>query len=107
VNNGDVLQLQMYTLDNDAIPGIVTISSLSAPALGYTGTASIWDAAVGGTNLGASPQVVTPAVAGVVNYYVEITSNGPGNCANPIRVAVPVYCKYSNCNSKCQSFYHL
>jgi hypothetical protein len=90
VNNGDVLQLQMYTLDNDAIPGIVTISSLSAPALGYTGTASIWDAAVGGTNLGASPQVVTPAVAGVVNYYVEITSNGPGNCANPIRVAVPV-----------------
>ncbi|MBK7692514.1 MAG: T9SS type A sorting domain-containing protein [Bacteroidetes bacterium] len=90
VNNGDVLQLQMYTLDNDAITGVTTISNFSAPALGYTGTASIWDAAVGGNNLGASPQVVTPAVAGVVNYYVEITSNGPGNCSNPIRVAVPV-----------------
>ncbi|MBK7692642.1 MAG: T9SS type A sorting domain-containing protein [Bacteroidetes bacterium] len=90
VNPGDVLQLQMYTIDNDVNQGFVTISALSAPATAINGSVTIWDAPFGGNNLGAPPVTVTPAVAGVVNYYIEITSNPPVVCVNPVRVAIPV-----------------
>ncbi|MBK7692632.1 MAG: T9SS type A sorting domain-containing protein [Bacteroidetes bacterium] len=90
VNTGDILELQMYTIDNDPIQGFTTISNFSAPDAAVNGTAAIWDSPSGGVNLGASPQTVTPAAAGIVNYYVEITSSGPGSCVTPTRIAVPV-----------------
>jgi hypothetical protein len=90
VNPGDVLQLQMYTIDNDVNPGFVTISTFSAPATAINGSVTIWDAPSGGNNLGAPPVTVTPAAAGVANYYIEITSNPPVVCVNPVRVAIPV-----------------
>jgi hypothetical protein len=90
VNPGDIIELQMYTIDNGSPQAFLTITNFAAPDNAVTGTVSIWDAPSGGNNLGAPPQIVTPAVGGVVNYYVEITSNGPGSCVNPVRVAVPV-----------------
>ncbi|MBK7692636.1 MAG: hypothetical protein IPJ31_16530 [Bacteroidetes bacterium] len=45
-----------------------------------------------GNNLGAPPVTVTPAVAGVVNYYIEITSNPPVVCVNPVKGSNTGYC---------------
>ncbi|MCZ2139826.1 MAG: hypothetical protein LC096_00400, partial [Bacteroidia bacterium] len=87
VNAGDVFAFRMYTIDNDAISGNVTISNFTAPAPAATGTVSVWDQPSGGTNLGAPPQVVTPITAGTINYYLEVTS---GVCVNPSRVAIPI-----------------
>lgn len=80
----------MYTLDNDNIPGALTLSNFVAPAQGTGGTVSIWDAPVGGTNLGAPPLTVTPALAGTYKYYVEYTALGLG-CVNPVRDTVELF----------------
>ncbi|MBK9300698.1 MAG: T9SS type A sorting domain-containing protein [Bacteroidetes bacterium] len=87
VNAGDVIELQAYTIDNDPTPCTVTITNFSAPAPPIGGSVSFWDAPIGGTNLGAPPIPVTPAVAGPLTYYAEYTALGSG-CVNPVRDAV-------------------
>jgi hypothetical protein len=87
VNAGDVIELQAYTIDNDPTPCTVTITNFSAPAPQVGGTVTYWDAPTGGTNLGAPPIPVTPAVAGPLTYYAEYTALGSG-CVNPVRDAV-------------------
>ncbi len=87
LNANDTLYLIMSTIDNDIIPGNLTISNFSAPTPAVGGIATIWDSPIGGTNLGGSPITVTPLVAGTYNYYVEYTSLGLG-CTNPTRDTV-------------------
>ncbi|MBK9482709.1 MAG: fibronectin type III domain-containing protein [Bacteroidetes bacterium] len=87
VNAGDVIELQAYTIDNDPTPCTVTITNFSAPAPQVGGTVTYWDAPTGGTNLGAPPIPVTPAVAGPLTYYAEYTALGSG-CVNPVRDVV-------------------
>ena len=89
VNQGDTLYLQAWTLDNDQFAGTITFSNFSAPSAPLTGTVTIWDAPTGGTNLGSSPQTVTPATSGIVNYYAEYTTNLNG-CVNLTRTPIPV-----------------
>lgn len=87
VNGGDTLYLQMWSFDNDGVSGFVTLTNFSAPAAAITGTLKVWDAAVGGNNLGTPPLTVTP-VAGA-QYFIEFTQNITG-CVNPIRELVPL-----------------
>jgi hypothetical protein len=87
VNAGDVVELQAYTIDNDPTPCTVTITNFSAPTPPVGGTVTYWDAPIGGTNLGAPPIPVTPAVAGPLTYYAEYTALGSG-CVNPVRDVV-------------------
>jgi hypothetical protein len=82
-----VIELQAYTIDNDPTPCTVTITNFSAPAPQVGGTVTYWDAPTGGTNLGAPPIPVTPAVAGPLTYYAEYTALGSG-CVNPVRDVV-------------------
>jgi hypothetical protein len=105
---GDVLELQAYTVDNDPIPGNIAISNFSAPTPQVGGTVSFWDAAVGGTNLGAPPVNVTPVAAGTLTYYAEYTTLGTG-CVNPVREPVtltinpnPVVAANATPNSTCE-----
>ncbi|MCZ2141503.1 MAG: hypothetical protein LC096_08970, partial [Bacteroidia bacterium] len=87
VNANDTLYLIIATLDNDATAGTVSISGFSAPTPAIGGTATIWDAPVGGNNLGTSSITVTPATPGTSTYYIEYTSLGLG-CVNPVRDTV-------------------
>ncbi|MCC7030251.1 MAG: right-handed parallel beta-helix repeat-containing protein, partial [Chitinophagaceae bacterium] len=89
LNAGDVLALQMYTIDNDPTPGFTTITNFSAPAAPIGGTVSFWDSPSGGINLGVPPLPVTPAAAGTQTYYAEYTALGTG-CVNPNRDPVIV-----------------
>jgi hypothetical protein len=87
LNAGDILELQMYTIDNDVVPGIITISNFSAPTPPVGGNVTYWDSPSGGIALGAPPITVTPVATGTITYYAEYTALGTG-CINPTRTPV-------------------
>lgn len=88
VNTGDTLTIQMYTTDNDGVPGTVTISNWNAPAEPVSGTITFWDAPTGGTQLNASPYLVSPIVT--TTYYAQYNSSSTLACTNPNREPVVV-----------------
>ncbi|MBL7771576.1 MAG: T9SS type A sorting domain-containing protein [Chitinophagaceae bacterium] len=87
VSPGDVFMLQMYTEDNDPFQATTTFTNFSGPAAPVSGTASIWTAKTGGTNLGTPPQTFTPSAT--TKYYIQYTQSGTG-CVNPFRDSVEV-----------------
>ena len=88
VNAGDTLTLQMYTTDNDGVPGTVTISNWSAPAEPVNGFINYWDAPVGGNLLSASPYLVAPTTT--TTYYAQYNTLSSLACTNPNREPVVV-----------------
>lgn len=88
VNTGDTLTIQMYTTDNDGVPGTVTISNWNAPAEPVSGTITFWDAPTGGTQLSSTPYTVSPIVT--TTYYAQFNSSSALACNNPVRQPVLV-----------------
>ncbi|HNB82186.1 MAG TPA: hypothetical protein PLP14_08825, partial [Chitinophagaceae bacterium] len=89
VSPGDVVTIEVVTIDNDALPGLLTITNFAAPAPMIGGTIKFWDAPVGGTDLGTPPLTVTPSGAGNISYYAEFTTTTTA-CPNLVRVPATV-----------------
>jgi hypothetical protein len=92
VNAGDVIALQAYSVDNTFGAATITISNFSAPAVDATGLTVNWySASTGGTSLGTGNYSVTPASAGPVTYYAEVSNTASGCMAaarEPVNLTV-------------------
>jgi hypothetical protein len=89
VTAGDVLQLNIYSVDNVAGSCVATITNFAAPSA-VPQTVTWFTLPVAGINIGAgSPLNVTPVTTGVLNYYAEISDPGTG-CVNSTRIATPL-----------------
>jgi hypothetical protein len=88
VNDGDIFAFHAATEDNDADAATLSIYNFVAPSPKINATVSFWDAASGGTNLGANPLSVSPATT--TTYYAEYTVTNNTGCVNPVREPVTV-----------------